>query len=65
MILIPWLGILVYVIARGSGMQERAMQQATDAHKAQVEYYQTVASTSATRPRTRSPRPSTSSTPVR
>ena len=47
-ILIPWLGILVYVIARGSGMQERAVQQATDAHKAQVEYYQSVASTSGT-----------------
>ena len=45
-IVIPWLGILVYVIARGSGMQQRAMDQAQDAHKAQVEYYQSVAGTS-------------------
>ena len=45
-ILIPWLGILAYVIARGGGMQQRAMEQAQDAHKAQVEYYQSVASTS-------------------
>ena len=45
-ILVPWLGILVYVIARGGGMQQRAMEQAQEAHKAQAEYYQSVASTS-------------------
>ena len=26
-IIIPWLGILVYVIARGKGMQERQLEQ--------------------------------------
>ncbi len=27
-IIIPWLGVLVYVIARGKGMQERQLEQA-------------------------------------
>jgi hypothetical protein len=27
-VILPWLGILIYLIARGSGMQERAIEQA-------------------------------------
>ena len=33
-IFIPWLGILVYVIARGNGMHERQLEQIEDAQKA-------------------------------
>ena len=33
-ILIPWLGMLVYVIARGKGMQERQLEQVKDAQRA-------------------------------
>ncbi len=47
-ILIPWLGILVYVIARGKGMQERQLEQAKEMQAAQVSYIQSaVGSTSA------------------
>src|SRR5215204_531264 len=42
-ILIPWLGILVYLIARGHGMQERQLEQAKDMQKAQAAYIQSVA----------------------
>ena len=42
-ILIPWLGILVYLIARGKGMQERQLEQARDMHRAQTEYIKSVA----------------------
>jgi hypothetical protein len=42
-ILIPWLGILVYVLVRGHGMQERQMEQMKDAQKAQAAYIQSVA----------------------
>jgi hypothetical protein len=45
-IVIPWLGILVYVIARGKGMQERQIEQAKQMQQAQVEYIQSVAATS-------------------
>ena len=48
-ILIPWLGILVYVIARGKGMQERQLEQAREIQAAQTEYIKSVAgSTTAT-----------------
>ena len=47
-IFIPWLGILVYLIARGRGMQERQLEQAKAIQKAQHDYIQSVASTSAT-----------------
>jgi len=43
-ILIPWLGILVYLIARGKGMQERQLEQARDMQRAQAEYIRSVAS---------------------
>ena len=42
-ILIPWLGILVYVIARGKGMQERQLEQAKAMQAAQTEYIKSVA----------------------
>jgi hypothetical protein len=48
-ILIPWLGLLVYLIARGKGMQERQLEQAKAAQAAQASYIQSVAgSTTAT-----------------
>lgn len=48
-IVIPWLGLLVYVIARGKGMQERQLDQAREAQAAQASYIQSVAgSTTAT-----------------
>jgi magnesium-transporting ATPase (P-type) len=48
-IIIPWLGILVYVIARGKGMQERQLEQAKEMQAAQASYIQSVAgSTTAT-----------------
>jgi magnesium-transporting ATPase (P-type) len=48
-IIIPWLGILVYVIARGKGMQERQLEQAREMQAAQASYIQSVAgSTTAT-----------------
>ena len=46
-IIIPWLGILVYVIARGKGMQERSMKQMADAQAAQAAYIKSVAGSSA------------------
>ncbi len=48
-IIIPWLGLLVYLIARGKGMQERQLQQAKEMQAAQASYIQSVAgSTTAT-----------------
>ncbi len=46
LVFLPYLGVLVYVIARGSSMQERAMKQAADYEKAQRAYIQEVASSS-------------------
>ena len=42
-ILIPWLGILVYLIARGKGMHERQLEQAQAMQRAQAEYIKSVA----------------------
>lgn len=47
-ILIPWLGVLVYVIARGKGMQERQLEQAREMQAAQTEYIKSVAGSGAT-----------------
>ena len=47
-ILIPWLGILVYLIVRGKGMQERQLEQARDMQRAQTEYIKSVAGDSST-----------------
>lgn len=49
-ILIPWLGILVYLIARGKGMQERQLEQMKEVQKAQAEYIKSVATSSASNP---------------
>ena len=38
-----WLGLLVYVIARGSGMAQRQLDQAKDMQIAQNEYIKSVA----------------------
>ena len=42
-IFLPLLGVLVYIIARGSSMQERQMRQAADMRKAQDAYIREVA----------------------
>ncbi|WP_243073963.1 SHOCT domain-containing protein [Microbacterium sp. SS28] len=47
-ILVPWLGILVYLIARGGGMQQRQLEQMQAMRSAQAEYIQSVAGSSAT-----------------
>ncbi len=47
-IILPWLGVLVYVIARGKGMQERQLEQAKDMQAAQAEYIKSVAAAGAT-----------------
>ncbi len=46
-ILIPWLGILVYLIARGKGMHERQLEQMQAVQKAQAEYIKSVAASPA------------------
>jgi hypothetical protein len=46
-IIVPWLGILVYLIARGGGMQKRQLEQAQAMQAAQAQYIQSVAKTPA------------------
>jgi hypothetical protein len=46
-IILPWLGILVYLIVRGSGMHERALKQA---QQAQSEFNQYVRDTAGSSP---------------
>jgi len=45
-IVIPWLGVLSYLIIRGHGMQERNLQAVADAGGRQRAYIQSVAGTS-------------------
>ena len=45
-IVIPWLGVLSYILIRGSGMEERNMQAVADAADKQRAYIQEVAGTS-------------------
>jgi len=45
-IILPWLGILVYLIARGHGMQQRQLEQAQEMNAAQTEYIRSVAGSS-------------------
>ncbi len=45
-VLFIWLGVLVYFIARGKGMQERSMKAMQAQQSAQREYIQSVASSS-------------------
>lgn len=42
-IVLPGLGVLVYVIARGHGMQERKVKEMSQARKAQDDYIREVA----------------------
>ena len=42
-IIIPWLGVLVYLMVRGDGMHERSMQVAMEMDKMQREYIKSVA----------------------
>ena len=41
-IVIPWLGILAYLIARGHGMQDRQMEQTKEIQAAQADYIKSV-----------------------
>jgi hypothetical protein len=45
-IVIPWLGVLSYILIRGRGMEERNMQAFSDAADKQRAYIQGVAGTS-------------------
>jgi hypothetical protein len=45
-IFLPWLGILVYLIARGGGMSQRAIEAQQQAQAAQSEYIRPVAGSS-------------------
>jgi hypothetical protein len=45
-ILLPWLGVLVYLIARGGGMSARAIEAQRASQAAQAEYIRSVAATS-------------------
>ncbi|MDP2287590.1 MAG: SHOCT domain-containing protein [Actinomycetota bacterium] len=47
-IIIPWLGLLVYLIARGKGMQERQIELAQQMQAAQASYIKSVAGASTT-----------------
>ena len=42
-ILIPWLGILVYLIARGSGMTQRSIEAQKKMQEMQADYIRSVA----------------------
>ena len=45
-IIIPWLGVLVYLMVRGDGMHERSMQIAMDMENMQRDYIRSVAEVS-------------------
>ena len=47
-IVLPFLGVLIYLIANGSKMQERSMESAAAAQQAQAEYIKRVAGTDTT-----------------
>jgi len=47
-IVIPWLGVLSYLIIRGKGMEERSAQALADAGEAQRAYIQSIAGGSST-----------------
>jgi len=46
LIFVPWLGALIYLIARGRSMTERQMSRAAEMQAAQDDYIKQVASTS-------------------
>lgn len=43
LIFLPWIGVLIYLIARGRSMTDRQTQAMADAQKAQEQYIQQVA----------------------
>ena len=45
-IIVPLLGILIYLIVRGHSMHDRQVEQAKDMQKAQADYIQSVAGSS-------------------
>jgi hypothetical protein len=45
-IILPFLGVLIYLIANGDDMQTRAVQQASSRDQAQRDYIQSVSSSS-------------------
>ena len=45
-IFVPFLGVLVYLIARGGGMTQRTMEQQQEMRRQQDEYVRSVAATS-------------------
>ncbi|MGF9753940.1 PLDc N-terminal domain-containing protein [Microvirga sp. 0TCS3.31] len=47
LIFVPWLGALIYLIARGRSMTERQLNRAKEMQAAQDQYIQQVAGTSA------------------
>ena len=47
LIFVPWLGALIYLIARGRSMGERRMAAAADAQAQQEKYIKSVAATAA------------------
>lgn len=47
-IFVPFLGVLIYLIARGKGMSERSMQEAVAREKQTQEYIKSVSAGSAT-----------------
>jgi hypothetical protein len=48
LIFVPWLGALIYLIARGRSMTERQLDRAREMQAAQEQYIQQVAGTSTT-----------------
>jgi hypothetical protein len=50
LIFLPWLGALIYLIARGRSMTKRQMSAAAEQQAAQADYIKQVAGTSATTP---------------
>lgn len=48
LILVPWLGALIYLIVRGRSMTERQMSRAAEMQAAQNDYIKQVAGTSTT-----------------
>jgi hypothetical protein len=47
-IVVPWLGVLIYLIARGDGMAHRSLKQAAEAEQATRAYIQDAAGSSST-----------------
>ncbi len=51
-VLIPWLGVLVYLIARGKSMSERSIEAAVEREQASRDYIQNVAGSNGSHPST-------------